>query len=556
MKLIVAGSVAIGMGAHAAPAHAETVQESASYSVFDLSLRRIPVLTTVGDERVDGQPTFLSGVAPGVCVTEPREARHVIVPDPEASCPLFNSREPGKVVVQLVKLKGNDRKTTIITASMPTYPAFRGSAVIEGTDLRIRGLSLAAADTALCAAYFDPRKSSWQTIGVSRAPADVDLFVPLRTSEVSGAIYLRYGDCPADASVTLPAAAIVKVAYPQPATRELTSEQYCEQPEDSASTQQFRRTYLEPANRTNYCISIHQANALGQARIIENKQHYISTFSWGRVVIRHWPSVVPVLTINGGTISIRQPGLAGTSLEPLPAAAAPTAASAAGFVLPPSTDGQGTYSEPQGDGSVLSQIYIPPHAAGPMHLDIRFLDPGDSKPKAATAVDLVVDQGYSGAFRLGISHVLFSPEHHFTKLQRFKDAPLEITEKTGSPSEVVVGYSMYFAGAGGRTYALRGPWYLDRWGLFLGFGVVGYTPGQPIDVLRSIHVGPEFEISRHLTLALTGVVRRQTQLEGVTVGGPAPEGDIPTSTSYDVGLGLVLAFSPDFVKVVGAGGVK
>ena len=43
-------------------------------------------------------------------------------------------------------------------------------------------------------------------------------------------------------------------------------------------------------------------------------------------------------------------------------------------------------------------------------VDIKFVDPNDAKPKAATSVDLAVDQGYVGAIRLGVAKVLFADE--------------------------------------------------------------------------------------------------------------------------------------------------
>ncbi len=484
--------------------------------------------------------------------------------------------KPGKVVVQLVKAQGANKVQTVVTASMATYSAFAGTTTFDGAKLRIKGLKLAPADGKMCAVYFEPTKAIWTATKGTWEAATFEATVSLPTSETTGAVYLRYGECPdKDSTATIDPATILRVSYPQHGQRELGTPDYCEDSDkdkakdkdvdkkvakanaikrQTAREKSFRSAYLEDVNVGNYCIAVDQANDMGQARIISNKRHYIRTFTWGRLVVRHWPNVVPTLTINGSVLSIRQASLAGTPQDALPSAATPTAASTTGFALPAATDGQGFASARDADGAMRSEFFIPPHAPGAMHLDIRFLDPGDSKPKAATAVDLTVDQGYAGSFRLGISRVFLSPKRSFTKLQRYKDGPTEITQTSSAPSEVVVGYSVYFSGAGGRSYAVRSPY--DRFGLFIGFGVLGYAPGEPVDFLRSIHIGPEIEISRHMTLALTGVLNRQTELHNFAVGGPAPEGELPTSTGYDLGVAVVLAFSPDFVKVVATGGAK
>jgi hypothetical protein len=338
--------------------------------------------------------------------------------------------------------------------------------------------------------------------------------------------------------------------------------------------------------KPSYEICIDQANQLRQARIVANRKHYITTFSFGKLLIRHWPDVVPVVTITGAGVSLTQAGLAGVGVVP------GSNASAAGAASSPTastlSDGQGISVE-TADHYLLSTVFIPPHAPGAMHLDIKFVERGDARAKATpaatsamssaslatagavvtaavappassatgTTIDLAVDQGYSGAVRFGVGHVFGAHDHSYSKLQRGPDQPKEIVETAAAATEVVVGYALFLDGLGwrkpaGRTYALRnegvGAFITRHTGIFFGFGALSYSPSN-IDFLKSIHAGIEIEFTRNLSIAATVVYRRTSQLDGgLRAGGPAPEGDILTATHYEPGFGLTLNFSTDFLK--------
>ena len=125
-------------------------------------------------------------------------------------------------------------------------------------------------------------------------------------------------------------------------------------------------------------------------------------------------------------------------------------------------------------------------------------------------------------------------------------------EGPGLVSLLVIGYSLYWDGLfrpQGRTYNLiSGSWLARHAGLFVGFGALSFANSN-VDFLRSIHVGPELELSRNISIATTFVYRRGTTLAGdLRAGGAAPEGTIPTSTTYSWGAGLVLTLSFDAVK--------
>jgi len=271
---------------------------------------------------------------------------------------------------------------------------------------------------------------------------------------------------------------------------------------------------------------------------VRNRDHYIATFAWGRLAVRHKRGVIPIVSLTGTAIGLPAPGLAG--LPPTPA------------VAPTATEQLGLAGTTGGDLQT-STVFIPPHAPGTLHVGLVFVDAQDkTAARAETGVDLVVDPGYSGALRFGIASVLHAEDRSYSTLQRVPNGPKEIVEQTATPTELVIGYSLYWDGLfrpQGRTYNLiSGSWLARHAGLFVGFGALSFANSN-VDFLRSIHVGPELELSRNISIATTFVYRRGTTLAGdLRAGGAAPEGTIPTSTTYSWGAGLVLTLSFDAVK--------
>lgn len=531
------------------------------YSAFDLARGKIPITTLSGPDRALGFVT-MAGALLDCATAQVRlgapngsDASWLTVStDPSASCVLFTSREPGTIKVRSTAIRP-DGESPDITVDFNKGAPFGGSTWFDGA-LHLRPQAARAGASSMCFAYYSPKDSKWQTVAHDVDWSSTDPKAALPLSEPSGTVYAHDGAC-AGENAAIVAPDVTRMEYPAVVMRDLGEFNACNDPPTDAEKQEYEKSY---GGHPNYNICIDQANALGEARITRNHEHYIQTFEFGRILIRHWRTVVPVVTIAGAGVSINQPGFAGPGIviTPGPTSGAPTTApTTGGFALPGTSDGQGVSGQVTMSDHLISSVFIPPHAPGAMHIDIKFVDPGDAKPKAATAIDLAVDQGYSGSLRVGIAHVFGAQDHRFSKLQPAASLPATITETDTGTNEVVVGYSLYLdallhGDPAGRTYAV----YPDHWyaaplrhlGLFVGFGALSYSPGN-IDFLKSIHVGAELELTRNLSIAATAVGRRITQLGGnLHVGGLAPSGDLPTSSDYGYGFGLVFNFSTDFVK--------
>lgn len=555
----------IGLNAIVAVGTAHADPPPIKYSAFDLIDGRSFALSMLKDgEGVTDYGVAIGGAAARCTVKSTLPAAHnenrLVIPE-DKSCPLFSSPTPMAFTVH-AKVTGRAAldpldKVGLAFEFNPGKP-FSGGTRFDGTSLHVQPAYGAWPSTTMCFAYFSPHDNAWEQKEFALPAGSAELVAALPLSDTAGAVYAHYGACAATTDFT-PINDVYRVDYPAVYTGKSPGGSWCsdyvkDRDDETDNDVRFKPVY---GSESNYRICVDQANPLGEARIVENKIHYIRTFEFGKIIIRHWRNVVPVVTIAGAGVSINQPGFAGPSVTVVqsPTSAAPPAAStsaAGGFVLPASQDGQGISGETDGD-ALVSTVFIPPHAPGAMHIDIRFVDPGDAtKSKAATAVDLAVDQGYAGSLRLGISHVFFGHDRSFSKLQRAANTPAEIIEKDIGGNEVVIGYSVYWDGLrhdpAGRTYAVVGNRFLRHMGFFVGFGLLNYSPGN-IDFLRSFHLGVEVEVTRNISFAVTYVGRRVTQLDGnLRVGGPAPTGDIPTSSGYQSGLGLVLNFSTDFVK--------
>jgi hypothetical protein len=185
---------------------------------------------------------------------------------------------------------------------------------------------------------------------------------------------------------------------------------------------------------------------------------------------------------------------------------------------------------------------------------VSLLDPTKSPNLVSQhKLDILVLQRYAGAFRVGIAGVVGAQDQKFEARTSPESMQGEIVQTSRMPVELVLGYSLYFAGLGGgagRSYfsAVGQPMQDSHAGLFFGFGVLSIAGTNSIDYLKSIHAGLEWEFSPNFAIAVTAVVRRVDELTaGAMVGGPAPM-TIPTQSQYVVGAGLVLNISPSFFK--------
>jgi hypothetical protein len=164
--------------------------------------------------------------------------------------------------------------------------------------------------------------------------------------------------------------------------------------------------------------------------------------------------------------------------------------------------------------------------------------------------EYMVPQEYSGAMRLGISGVI-SPFDHAYVIRKAPDAAFgSIVDNGVSPfdGELALGFAWFAFNRddGGRIYV--GQDSKTHWGLYTGLGLVsGSTTG--VTWLRSLYLGLEYEFAPNSSVAFAGMIRRVNRLgAGLAVGDPVSDGTTLTTTGYAPAFGLVLNFTPDFLK--------
>ncbi|HET9625966.1 MAG TPA: hypothetical protein VFP84_31615 [Kofleriaceae bacterium] len=560
----------------ARPAAADPPPRHETYDAFDLANGEIYVDELDAAAMVEPKSIeVIAGPSPRLCdanFTDPvGDSGNVKlrVFDIRKQCPLFSPAPPA--FAAQFALSGSSVKHTT-NVDFDEGAAFSGRVSYEGQSLHIwdvhQALALNVFSRDACFAYYSVKDARWQATQL--APnGQHDFVVTIPGLAPSGTIYVIQGACPPKAA--RPARSqVLQLNYVSIVVSDLGGDSFCD-----ANQADYKRIY---SNDDNYEVCIDQANSLNHARIVRNASHYIQTFSWGRLTVRHWRNVVPVVSIAGSGVSIAPPSFAGAVSAPGPASAAPSVASApgpassapaaasapGGFSPPATQDGQGASGDTKGD-SLISTFFIPPHRPGALHLDVKFLDPVDAKPKSETAVDLDVDQGYAGAIRVGLGHVFHAAgpaDHTYSKIRRAKNLPAEITQGSANDGELVIGYSVFgetaFAGGSpaGRTYAIRdqgaGAFLKHHLGLYVGVGLLEFNTST-LKFLKSVHLGLDIEISRNISIVSSLALRRATTLGGgLSPGGPAPDGDIPTTNRLELGWGLTLNFSTDFISFVEA----
>lgn len=166
----------------------------------------------------------------------------------------------------------------------------------------------------------------------------------------------------------------------------------------------------------------------------------------------------------------------------------------------------------------------------------------------ATKIDITVDEVYAGAIRLGVGAVFGGArDRTFTAQALPGSGQAEITTSDGGrmDAELVLGASVFFD-KGGRSYNIGEP---GHWAPYFGIGLLNQSQSG-FELLKSIHLGLEYEISRQFSIAFTLVGRKVTRLaDGLDVGDPISTMTVPTRTGYEVGVGVVVNLSPEFLKV-------
>lgn len=171
-------------------------------------------------------------------------------------------------------------------------------------------------------------------------------------------------------------------------------------------------------------------------------------------------------------------------------------------------------------------------------------------------IEMQVEETYAGALKLGLAPI-FGPavDSRFKALALPGDGQKHIALEGEGPAdlELVVGFTPYVDALwGGRGYANSDNLSGFPWGFSPYVGVGALSAGAAgVDAIKSLHVGLEWEMTKDFGVAATIVGRRVTRLaEPATVGMPVDsDADIPTLQKVELGVGIVLNVSPDFLKL-------
>ena len=170
------------------------------------------------------------------------------------------------------------------------------------------------------------------------------------------------------------------------------------------------------------------------------------------------------------------------------------------------------------------------------------------KPDDDTKVDITVDEPYAGAIRIGVAAVFGSARDRAFSSQALPGSgQMEITTTDGGvlDSELVIGAAAFLE-EGGRTYYSGER---RHWAPYFGIGILNQTT-TGFEVLKSLHLGVEYEISKQFSISFTVVGRRVTRLvDGLEVGDPITATTVPTRTGYELGVGLIVNLTPEFLKL-------
>ncbi|WP_437300219.1 hypothetical protein [Sorangium sp. So ce426] len=198
---------------------------------------------------------------------------------------------------------------------------------------------------------------------------------------------------------------------------------------------------------------------------------------------------------------------------------------------------------------VVSESTFGPRRPGKADIKIKHLD-GAENP--TYTVELLVEQTYVGAVRLGLGPVFTGAVDRVyeASTRPGSQQPEIVARSSGNVDvELVLGFAPFvfdYLADGGRS-AIRGCGTCVA--PYVGIGLLNQS-ATSLELLKSLHLGLEWEFSPSFSLAGTVVLRRVTRLApGYEVGSPVDAGSVPTTERYGVGGGLVFNFSPEFLQV-------
>ena len=182
----------------------------------------------------------------------------------------------------------------------------------------------------------------------------------------------------------------------------------------------------------------------------------------------------------------------------------------------------------------------------------------DTTNQVTHTVELIVETTYSGAIRIGFGMVFGGAVDRRYTAQAYPGSDQsEIVANGGGDLdiELVVGIAPFLETfMGGRGYHSGRNLTTFPFGLapYVGLGLIGSRVGGA-EFLTSFYFGLEWEPIQNFSVAATIVARRVHRLlPGLSVGDAVAPGAVLSREGYELGLGIVINVSPEFLQFTGA----
>ena len=218
-----------------------------------------------------------------------------------------------------------------------------------------------------------------------------------------------------------------------------------------------------------------------------------------------------------------------------------------------SKPGREDFCKPQSKFGTTTRLFAPRVPKAEVTVDVT-VGAGE-EIYAKTAVQLIVEETFSGALRMGIAGIFGNAvDRTYRPYMHAGSGQYEIVSNESGPFdlEFVIGFAPFLE-RGGRGYTSGSRFHFAP---FVGVGVLSMGGEGHAQWLKSIHLGLEWEPTPTFSIAFTGVLRRVTRLrEGAILGGPtgSSDSDVPTATRHELGMAVVLNLSPDFFQFGSSG---
>jgi hypothetical protein len=208
---------------------------------------------------------------------------------------------------------------------------------------------------------------------------------------------------------------------------------------------------------------------------------------------------------------------------------------------------------------MLDRYTLAPRPPGPFSVVSQLLD-GDGAivPGSVRVVEMLVDQRYFGAIRLGVGMSFSTYGNRSFSLHTTGSGATAIYQDAYMPfvPEIVAGFTV-FPKPRYATAIRCGPHNLTEclWppSPFVGIGLASSSPTGTFNILTSYYAGVEFQLG-FLTVQASVGVRRDTVLAaGFDVGSVVPTGTtaVPTVSRYDFAPAVSLTLDADVLRVAG-----